>query len=33
MSAIVHFRDEIMAHQKNGGCWFDPKASTAWAGN
>ena len=33
MSAIEHFRDEIMAHQKNGGCWFDPKASTAWAGN
>jgi NADH-quinone oxidoreductase subunit F len=33
MSAILHFRDEIMAHQKNGGCWFDPKASTAWAGN
>jgi NADH-quinone oxidoreductase subunit F len=33
MSAIQHFRDEIIAHQKNGGCMFDPKASTAWAGN
>ena len=31
MSAIQYFRDEIIAHQKNGGCWFDPAASTAWA--
>ena len=30
-SAIRHFRDEIIQHQKEGGCPFDPAASTAWA--
>ena len=31
MSVIKYFRDEIMQHQKEGGCPFDPAASTAWA--
>jgi len=31
MSVIQYFRDEIMQHQKEGGCPFDPTASTAWA--
>ena len=31
MSVIQHFKDEIIQHQKNGGCPFDPAASTAWA--
>ena len=30
-SAIKYFKDEIIQHQKNGGCPFDPAASTAWA--
>ena len=30
-SAIKCFKDEIIQHQKNGGCPFDPAASTAWA--
>jgi NADH-quinone oxidoreductase subunit F len=30
-SAIQYFRDEIMQHQKEGGCPFNPAASTAWA--
>jgi NADH-quinone oxidoreductase subunit F len=31
LSVIQHFKDEILAHQKHGGCPFDPAASTAWA--
>ena len=31
-SVIKYFRDEIMQHQKEGGCPFDPAASTLWAG-
>ena len=30
-SAIKYFRDEFMQHQKDGGCPFDPAASTLWA--
>jgi NADH-quinone oxidoreductase subunit F len=30
-SAIQYFRDEIIQHQKEGGCPFNPAASTAWA--
>ena len=30
-SAIKYFRDEIIQHQKQGGCPFDPAASTLWA--
>jgi NADH-quinone oxidoreductase subunit F len=30
-SAIQYFRDEIIQHQKEGGCPFDPAASTLWA--
>ena len=30
-SAIKYFRDEIIQHQKEGGCPFNPAASTAWA--
>jgi NADH-quinone oxidoreductase subunit F len=30
-SAIRYFRDEIMQHRKEGGCPFDPAASTVWA--
>ncbi len=30
-SAIKYFRDEIVQHQKEGGCPFDPAASTLWA--
>jgi NADH-quinone oxidoreductase subunit F len=30
-SAIQYFRDEFLQHQKEGGCPFDPAASTAWA--
>jgi NADH-quinone oxidoreductase subunit F len=29
--AIKYFRDEITQHQKEGGCPFDPAASTLWA--
>ena len=29
--AIKYFRDEIVQHQKEGGCPFDPAASTLWA--
>ena len=30
-SGIKYFRDEFMQHQKDGGCPFDPAASTLWA--
>jgi len=30
-SGIQYFRDEFMQHQKEGGCPFDPEASTAWS--
>jgi NADH-quinone oxidoreductase subunit F len=30
-SAIQFFRDEFLQHQKEGGCPFDPAASTLWA--
>jgi NADH-quinone oxidoreductase subunit F len=30
-SAIQYFRDEFLRHQKEGGCPFDPAASTVWA--
>jgi NADH-quinone oxidoreductase subunit F len=30
-SAMKYFRDEIIQHQKEGGCPFDPAASTLWA--
>jgi NADH-quinone oxidoreductase subunit F len=30
-SAIQYFRDEIVQHQKEGGCPFNPAASTLWA--
>jgi NADH-quinone oxidoreductase subunit F len=29
-SAIQYFRDEFLRHQKEGGCPFDPTASTLW---
>jgi NADH-quinone oxidoreductase subunit F len=29
-SAIQYFRDEFLQHQKEGGCPFDPAASTLW---
>ena len=29
-SGIKYFRDEFLQHQKNGGCPFDPAASTLW---
>ena len=28
ISSIKHFRDEYLTHQRNGGCPFDPIAST-----
>ena len=28
MSSLKYFRDEYLAHQRNGGCPFDPIAST-----
>ena len=31
-SGIQYFRDEFMQHQKEGGCPFDPAASTLWGG-
>lgn len=31
-SSIQYFRDEYLAHLQQGGCPFDPAASTAWAG-
>jgi NADH-quinone oxidoreductase subunit F len=31
MSSIKYFRDEYLEHRKNGGCPFDPAASTAWS--
>jgi NADH-quinone oxidoreductase subunit F len=31
MSVAQYFRDEILQHQKEGGCPFNPAASTAWA--
>ena len=30
-SAVKYFRDEIIQHQKEGGCPFDPAAATLWA--
>jgi NADH-quinone oxidoreductase subunit F len=30
-SVLKYFRDEIIQHQKEGGCPFDPAASTLWA--
>jgi NADH-quinone oxidoreductase subunit F len=32
-SSIQYFRDEFLRHQKEGGCPFDPAASTLWGGN
>jgi NADH-quinone oxidoreductase subunit F len=32
MSSIQHFRDEYIAHLTEGGCPFDPIASTVFAG-
>jgi len=29
-SGIKYFRDEFLRHQKEGGCPFDPAASTLW---
>ncbi|HEU5155421.1 MAG TPA: NADH-quinone oxidoreductase subunit NuoF [Streptosporangiaceae bacterium] len=31
-SSIQYFRDEYIRHFENGGCPFDPAASTVWAG-
>jgi NADH-quinone oxidoreductase subunit F len=31
LSSIKYFRDEYIAHQKNGGCPFDSNASTLFA--
>ena len=31
ISALKYFRDEIIQHQKEGGCPFDPAATTLWA--
>jgi NADH-quinone oxidoreductase subunit F len=31
-SGIQYFRDEFMQHQKEGGCPFDPAASTLFGG-
>ncbi|GGM74042.1 NADH-quinone oxidoreductase, F subunit NuoF [Thermopolyspora flexuosa] len=30
-SSVKHFRDEYIQHFENGGCPFDPAASTAWS--
>ena len=30
-SAVKYFRDEFMQHHKEGGCPFDPTASTVWS--
>jgi len=30
-SGVKYFRDEFLQHQKEGGCPFDPAASTVWA--
>ncbi|MEU4810385.1 NADH-quinone oxidoreductase subunit NuoF [Nocardia fluminea] len=30
-SSLKYFRDEYLAHQRLGGCPFDPAASTVWA--
>jgi NADH-quinone oxidoreductase subunit F len=32
MSSIQHFRDEYIRHLTEGGCPFDPVASTLFAG-
>jgi NADH-quinone oxidoreductase subunit F len=32
-SSIQYFRDEFLRHQKEGGCPFDPAASTLWGVN
>jgi NADH-quinone oxidoreductase subunit F len=31
VSSIKYFRDEYIDHAKQGGCPFDPAASTVWA--
>jgi NADH-quinone oxidoreductase subunit F len=31
ISGIQYFKDEFLAHKTNGGCPFNPSASTAWA--
>jgi NADH-quinone oxidoreductase subunit F len=31
-SVIKYFRDEVIQHQKDGGCPFDPAKSTLWGG-
>jgi NADH-quinone oxidoreductase subunit F len=31
ISAVKYFRDEFLQHQKEGGCPFDPAASTLWS--
>jgi NADH-quinone oxidoreductase subunit F len=31
-SVLQYFRDEVIQHQKEGGCPFDPAASTLWGG-
>jgi NADH-quinone oxidoreductase subunit F len=31
ISSLKYFRDEYLAHQRNGGCPFDPVASTNFA--
>jgi NADH-quinone oxidoreductase subunit F len=31
-SSIQYFRDEYIQHFEQGGCPFDPAASTVWAG-
>ena len=30
-SAVRYFRDEFLQHHKEGGCPFDPTASTVWS--
>jgi NADH-quinone oxidoreductase subunit F len=30
-SAVKYFRDEFIQHFKEGGCPFDPAASTVWS--
>ena len=32
-SAVKYFRDEFIQHHKEGGCPFDPAASTVWSEN
>ena len=30
-SGVKYFRDEFLQHQKEGGCPFDPAATTVWS--